>query len=131
MPVATARRISEWGAAGSFAALLTAGVLAFVWRPKDEPARIRAKYGNRLIQVDAKEEGLPGAIVDVANVQALAMVADGYDGMILHQEWGGVHTYMVEGEVVVYRYRSPRVGAAKLPVGSREEELPTSAGSAS
>jgi hypothetical protein len=109
--VATARQIAELGAAASFAALLIAAVVAFIRRPKGEPARIRAKYGNRLIPIDAADHGSSGAVVDIANIRALATVADGYDGVILHQESGGDHTYLVEVEAVLYRYCSPRGGA--------------------
>ena len=118
MSTATARRIAVWGAAVSLVALLVVAALAFFWRPKDEPARIRAKYGNRLIPVETTEGS--GAVVDVASIKALAMVAERHDGMILALESEGVHSYMVEGEVVMYRYRSLRAGVARLPIRSGE-----------
>ena len=122
LSVATARHVALWGVVASLVGLLTSAVLSFVWRPKDEPARIGAKFGNRMISVEGKEQAISGAAIDVTTPQDLVTLADTYDGTILHQEWDGVHTYLVAAGVVVYRYRSPREGPPSLPIGDRHSD---------
>ena len=46
------------------------------------------------------------SILDVTTMEGLVRLAERYERMILHEVFEGVHSYLVEEDGVVYRYRT-------------------------
>ena len=72
--------------------------------PFEESVRIQAQYGDLIVPIVAGEDlGWPP--VDVANIKALAKLAESGQRLILHSRAANVDTYMVNDEGTVYRYQ--------------------------
>jgi signal peptidase I len=112
LPVTTARRTAEYGAAASLVALLFTALLFLRGRRADEPERIRARYGHLLIPVTRSDRRFYDEVVEVATIDALAQLATRYDRMILHEHSYLGHSYRVADESVLYVYilGNPRTG---------------------
>ncbi len=102
----------------------------------EESVKIQSQYGHLIVPVVTGEDlGWPA--VDVANIKALARLAESGQRLILHSRSGDVDTYMVNDEGTVYRYQ---VRASKVvwgewtdaPVPAQDAavaaQAPTSAG---
>ena len=101
--VATARWVSVLG----FAVVLVLGGLALAAGRRradaDEHDRIRARYGHLLLPV-----ARPGSwenAVELADIAALARLAEHQGKLILHVAEGSDRSYVVEDGGTVYRYR--------------------------
>jgi signal peptidase I len=110
MSVARARRIALYGLALvvlALAALLACLRLALVRgraRPRDESASIRARYGRMIVPV-ARVWQLPGVpVIDVADMEALAQIAEHYDRSILHEVAEDGEAFWVTDESGQFRY---------------------------
>jgi signal peptidase len=112
--VATVR----WTALGSALALLAAALAVALLHAralrKDEPSRIRARYGAWLVEVAGASSRVGGAVVDMATMEGLVRLAERSDRMILHEEHEGAHLYLLEDDGVLYRYRAGEVEAEPL-----------------
>jgi signal peptidase I len=120
MSVATARTVSLCAIALIIAALLLA--LAST-RPRraGETAAIKARYGRLIVPV-ARVGLLPGvAVIDVADMESLARIAEHYDRSILHERSGNVDSFWVTDESGQFRYQArpdlaaEAVAAAAVP----------------
>ncbi|MGH2686253.1 MAG: hypothetical protein ACRDJP_12375, partial [Actinomycetota bacterium] len=118
-----ARSISLIGLGVAAAALLVVGVL-FLRRNRSEPARIQSRYGQRIVPVTEGGATLDGPVVDVATMAALARIADSYERVILHEDRGGTHSYLVEGDVALYRYQAGQPAAAEPAPRAEPEPAP-------
>jgi len=78
-------------------------VLAASAGSTDEPARINAKYGSWIVSL--APGNVPESAVDVASFDDLVRLADRGERMILHEQQGTRHSYLVEDGAVLYRYR--------------------------
>jgi signal peptidase I len=110
LEAAQARRIALVGLGVAILLLLAVGTLA-VRGQHTEAAKIQTRYGHRIVPVAAGGSGLEGPVVDVATMAALARVADSYERMILHDG----ESFLVEGDVALYRYRIGTEAAAPAP----------------
>jgi signal peptidase I len=108
--VATARAVAL-GAIAIIACVLLAllalmrPILALMRRrPADEAATIRARYGRMIVPV-ARVWQLPGVpVIDVADMDALAQIAEHYDRSILHETVEEGEAYWVADESGQFRY---------------------------
>jgi signal peptidase I len=122
----------RWAALALALLLLgAASALAFVHFQalrRDEPTRIRARYGSWLVPVAGASSRIGGAVVDLATMDGLVQLAERGDRLILHEEHEGVHLYLLEEEGVLYRYRAGGVEPEPLGWNARppavEDELP-------
>jgi signal peptidase I len=110
MSVASARRIALYGmvlVTFALLALLACLRLARVRsrsRPRDESASIRSRYGRMIIPV-ARVWQLPGVpVIDVADMEALAQIAEHYDRSILHEVAEDGEAFWVTDESGQFRY---------------------------
>jgi len=103
LSVANARGIALGGIALVVCALLAA--LAFVRpRVRDESAEILARYGRAIVPV-ARVWQLPGVpVIDVADMDALASIAEHYDRSILHERSDAGDAFWVSDESGQFRY---------------------------
>ena len=105
LPVGNARWIGSIGLAVS---LLAAACLVFLLGrrgPRDEPARIRERYGRVLVDIGLHAVD-PRRVHDVPDMDALARIADHHGRLILHTVDVGEHAYLVEEGETVFRYRT-------------------------
>ncbi|MGH2854754.1 MAG: signal peptidase I [Solirubrobacteraceae bacterium] len=73
-------------------------------RPQDESATIRSRYGRLIVPV-ARVWQLPGVpVIDVADMDALAQIAEHYDRSILHETAEEGEAYWVTDESGQFRY---------------------------
>jgi hypothetical protein len=73
-------------------------------RPQDESAAIRARYGRMIVPV-ARVWQLPGVpVIDVADMDALAQIAEHYDRSILYEVGEEGEAYWVTDESGQFRY---------------------------
>jgi signal peptidase I len=110
LSVANARMLARDAIAIIICALLAALAClrlapAFVApRPRDEAARIRARYGRMIVPV-ARVWQLPGVpVIDVADMDALAQIAEHYDRSILHETAEEEEAFWVTDESGQFRY---------------------------
>jgi len=111
LDVTVARLLSVIGGALSLVGLLALVLLGLRARNADEPSRIRAHYGYWLIPVRDAGPKARNGVVDVATMESLVRLAEHYDAMILHEESGELHAYLVQAGEVMYRYQ-PSDGTA-------------------
>jgi signal peptidase I len=102
--VASLERASLYGGSAAAAVLLIALVFLMASRPKDEPARIAAKYGGALIAVS--ETPTHADVVEVTDFRTVVRLAQQFEAAILHEQAAGGHVYMVPHDGILYRYRS-------------------------
>jgi signal peptidase I len=73
-------------------------------RPREESASIRARYGRMIVPV-ARVWQLPGVpVIDVADMEALAQIAEHYDRSILHETAEEGEAFWVTDESGQFRY---------------------------
>ncbi len=103
LSVATARTIALAVIAILVCVLLA--ILALVRpRPRDQAAAIRARYGRMIVPV-ARVRQLPGvSVIDVADMEALARIAEHYDRSILHETDIEGEAFWVADESGQFRY---------------------------
>ena len=103
MSVQTARAIALAGIA-ILGALLLAMAALVQPRLRDELETIRARYGRLLVPVE-RVWPLPGvAVIDVADMDALARIAEHYDRSILHETTAEGDAFWVTDESGQFRY---------------------------
>ncbi len=79
-------------------------VLALVRSRPDESATIRARYGRMIVPVERVWQ-LPGVpVIDVADMEALAQIAEHYDRSILHEIAEEGEAFWVTDESGQFRY---------------------------
>jgi signal peptidase I len=101
--VAVARRLSLI-IGGSGIALALVGAIAVRRRRRDgEVAEIERRYGDLIVAVAAGAR-LPASERRVATIEALVRIAERYDRLVLHEEHGGGHSFLVDDAGLVYRY---------------------------
>jgi signal peptidase I len=103
MTVATARAIALAGIAIVTCALLIALALLRP-RRRDELAAIEKRYGRMIVPVARvwQQPGVP--VIDVADINHLARIAEHYDRSILHEANDGLHAFWVTDESGQFRY---------------------------
>ncbi len=112
LSVTASRALSLIGIAIVVCALLGARGIVARPVPREEAATIRARYGHLIVSVDRISQ-VPGvAVIDVADMDALARIAEHYDRSILHETGGQGDAFWVTDESGQFRYT---VGAAASP----------------
>lgn len=126
LPVETARLLSVIGLVAA-ALLGLLAILTLLQRFRgEEPARIRARYGHLLLPVASRQPEW-ARVTELADVESLVRLAQRHDRMILHVVDGAEHTYVVEEEGSVYRYRASAQAASPplpLPLSQRPSAAP-------
>ena len=103
--------------------LLRAKVAGFAPRQRDEKASILARYGDLIVPV-ARVWPLPGVpVIDVADMDALARIAEHYDRSILYEVSEEGHAFWVADESGQFRFM------LDAPASTPEHELDTPVGS--
>jgi signal peptidase I len=128
--VATARTIALsaiaiiLGAVLAMLALIRPILASIRPRRRDESEAIRSRYGHLIIPV-AHVSQLPGiAVIDVADMDALARIAEHYDRSILYEVTQEGHAFWVADESGQFRFM------LHAPEPISEHELPAAAWSA-
>jgi signal peptidase I len=103
MGVTTARQAALIGLPLSMLFALVGGFLFYGSRSRDEVASIRRRYGAWLIDVAALERP-PHVERRVESIDDLARIAERYERLILHEQRGKLHSFVVEDAGIVYRY---------------------------
>jgi signal peptidase I len=104
LSVATWRAIALVGIAIILCAMLAARALMPRRAPRDEAATIRSRYGRMIVPV-ARFSPLPGvSVIDVADIDALARIADHYDRSILQESTEAGDVFWVADESGQFRY---------------------------
>ena len=101
--VSDARRAALFGLPISIGLSLVGGFLFLFLRGNDEVALIRRRYGSWMIDVEPAARP-PHLERRVESMDALARIAERYERLILHEQRGGLHSYLVEDDGRVYRY---------------------------
>ncbi|HVM11506.1 MAG TPA: DUF5305 family protein, partial [Actinomycetota bacterium] len=74
-------------------------------RPRSESERIRQRHARRIVPLYRTDHLSAQATVDVTSMEALVRLAETYERMVMQIDREDVDEYLVEGDVVVYRYR--------------------------
>jgi hypothetical protein len=101
--VTVARRLSLIIVGSGIAFVLAGGVLFRRRRRDGEVAAIERRYGDLIVPVAAGAR-LPGSERRVSTMDALVRIAERYDRLVLHEEQGGCHSFLVDDAGTVYRY---------------------------
>jgi signal peptidase I len=117
--------LRRMGVAG---ALLALAALALVARPlwsreRDEVARILARYASRLVPVVRIPRSLEEAI-EVADMDTLVRLAEGYERAILHVSDGRRHSFVVEHAGTTYVYTAHAQTSLPAPAVYSATEAP-------
>jgi signal peptidase I len=105
LEVATARRMAAVLGIAAVLATLLAIALARASRRDGEAGLIAARHGGRLVPVD-RLDLVDRRLVDVGTIDDLVTLAEHYGRPILYECRGDAHTYAVEEQGTVYRYRT-------------------------
>ncbi len=102
VPVGTLRLLAGVGAALVALVTLLALALARPRRRTGRAAAIRARYGRLIVPVAHVEEAPGQAVIDVADIEALARIAEHYDRSILYES--AQEAFWVSDESGQFRY---------------------------
>lgn len=124
LPVDTARHVSTAGGGTAFlATLLLAGALARA--PRQNPhERAHARHRRLLLPAEDIYPAPGRTVVDVANLEALAGLAQHHQSMILHRRHRDTDLYLHEHDNVIYRLESTPSGH-DAKGDARDDESPT------
>lgn len=101
-----ARKAGVLGLEVSLALLFLLGAPVLRAARRDEPSRIRLRYGTRLLPVLPNAERAARPFVPVTNIGGLVRLAERADRMILVEERADRHRYTVDDDGVAYRYEA-------------------------
>ena len=104
LPLATAQRVSAVALTIVSIVLVAVLVVMFRRRPRDEAARIQARYGALIVPVaDGPERGYE--TVDVIDIETLVRLARQFEQPVMHQlTLSGDHVYSLYYDGMVYRF---------------------------
>lgn len=124
--VARARRVGLLGGGLSIAAGLLLALLLLVRGLRlDESGSIAARYGPLLLPVSSLPSASDERTIEVASIEDLVRLAEASEGPILHEQRGGIHSYLIEHEGSRYRYRAASGQATELPTEPDGEAGPS------
>ncbi len=110
LSIATARTVARdailiiLGTLLAILACLRPVLVLLARRPREESASIRARYGRMIVPVERVWQ-LPGVpVIDVADMEALAQIAEHYDRSILHETAQEGEAFWVADESGQFRY---------------------------
>jgi hypothetical protein len=103
LSVATGRWVAVGGCALALLALLVMLALSR-GRRRDETAAVRARHDRSIVPVRRVKPPRRLATIDVADLAALARIAERYDRVILHETGATGEAYWVADESAQYRY---------------------------
>ena len=83
-------------------------------RRRDEPSRIRARYGSWLVPARALDL-TTGRSVEIESFDALAGLAERFDLPILYHRSGDEHRYVIDGGATLYVYSAQGAADADEP----------------
>lgn len=106
LDVMAARALALFGLALSILAGVVFGRQTIRALRGDEATRIAAKYGPLLMSVRGGDLAGGGRTVEVASIDDLAKLAEKTGHMIMHEEMGASHHYVVQDTEVTYSYRT-------------------------
>lgn len=118
--VTTLRSLGSIGTLAAILVALAAAAALALARRGDELTRIRRTYGSALVAVTSPPVIPNGGYVDVPSFESLAYLAESYSRLILHHDDLGTHSFYLDDDSSVYRYRltSAEVAAAAPGVPS-------------
>ena len=102
--VSSARAVAMVGFSAMLGLLLMAGGYLALGLRNDEEARIRARYGSRLVSVAGPETERTADAVRVATMRDLARLAERFGSVILHAPLPEGHRYFVRDGEDTYEY---------------------------
>jgi hypothetical protein len=102
--VSLARTVSAVGFMAALGAVLISGGYLALALWTDEQARIRARYGSRLVNVEQAEAGRVEDAIRVASIRDLARLAERAGSVILHTPDAHGHRYFVRDGDDTYEY---------------------------
>ena len=124
--VTTARTVGTVGFSATLgAALVLAGYLLLTLA-RDEEARIRARYGSRIVEVQPTNRTTAKDSIRVASMRDLLRLAERFSTVVLHQQTRTGHRYFVRDGEDTYEYVSS--SAASSQGVSKAPELPHAPG---
>jgi hypothetical protein len=113
LPTGTARDAVLGALAVALLGLAVAGLLGRS-RTDDPAAALELRCAGRLLPVARFTPG--EVVVDLADGEALARVADRLDALVLHAEGPAGHVFAVRDQETTYRFAVPAAAAAEAPV---------------
>jgi signal peptidase I len=128
MAVSDVRHMALIGIPLTLLVAILGGLLFLVVRKNDEVSSILRRYGPWMIDVAAADR--PAHLERrVESMDALSRIAERYERLIMHEQRGGLHSFLVEDDGVVYRYdayeKSPWRGDPVHYAGPVEQHTPT------
>jgi signal peptidase I len=98
----------RWAALGLAGACALFALALFLLgrRQRGEPALIERRYGHWMIPVESLHPTSGRTAVEVGSMSALVQMAERYDRLILHEEDGGIHSYVVEEANIAYWFQA-------------------------
>lgn len=104
IPVQTARNVALIALGISLIGLLVLTALISRTSKRSKEMLVRMKYGSTLVDVAPQTPVFNRPAVDVQDIDDLARLAERSNTVILHKAEGWMHTYLVEGDQITYRY---------------------------
>lgn len=104
LPIRTARVIALAGLAFSLVGLLALTAIISRTSKRSKEMLVRMKYGSTLVDVVPEAPVFNRPAVDVKDIDDLARLAERGNTVILHKVDGQMHTYLVEGDQITYRF---------------------------
>ncbi|HKI53750.1 MAG TPA: signal peptidase I [Anaerolineales bacterium] len=104
MAILTLRMIAVFGLLLSLGGLLYIGVNFQNMSDRDPVRFIRTRYGSMLIDIQHADTIDSSTPIDVSSIDDLGKLAERFNAMILHAEFGHSHAYYVQGEGTTYRF---------------------------
>jgi signal peptidase I len=121
--VGSARTLGIVTLGAGLVAALAGALLYFLRRRDDEVAAIERRYGDLIVAV-AGGVRPPAPERRVASMDALVRVAERYDRLILHEQRGDVHAFLVDDGGLVYRYDAGGAAGATTEIRLEEVQRP-------
>jgi signal peptidase I len=99
------RTVSLIGLFLSLGGLLALGIFISNKMRSSQEALIQMKYSSMLVDIQDRALELSSPAIDVVTMDDLAKLAERNSGVILHEARGLIHSYFVQGDRIVYRFK--------------------------
>jgi hypothetical protein len=121
MAIPALRLIALFGLIGSLIGLALLGLRLQRLSQHDQEKFFHIKYSTMLIDVQDADSIEFSSIIDITSMDALAKLAERFNGMILHAKQDDLHTYYVQSSGVTYRFViNMEKNSSTVPEAARE-----------
>jgi signal peptidase I len=122
MRVSTARTVAVGLVLDAILDAILFAMLLRRYRPRGEDGRIRARYGQLLVQVQPMSPAADRPVIRVSEFRTMAKLAERYQLLVLYWSTAGAATFVMPDEAVTYWYCTDPAAPVPSGVATRQQQ---------